>query len=334
MYVKYVKYNKDRVSEKRYISRWSMHQVGSKRYRLHQCTGYVYTKLALQVTDTQTHKCTVKCTASSWKHSGMVKKQKEPSSQVCVHIKYISCIFVTFDSNRSNVKNPCKISRMCVHIEYSSCMSVRSGSNMSNVKYPGKIGILSKRKRKRKINRLSTIECAKQVNGIIVRLGSNRCNEKSHSKIDSLSKRKCKCKLNGLSNIECAKRVNGEPKESYKTVSGDYENISVLSRMEAKSEDGPEMDVDGTTPDEQNGKKWNVIYCRGYLSACVLCTQSSNVHNDVICMQLTSNHNDVSVKPSSHTEMLARMHIPPHCRRITLNLFGYRYNIAQSLTMF
>ncbi len=249
LYVKYVKNRKSRNSEKQYINIRSMHQVRSKRYRLHQCVWYVYTEPALRVTDTQTHKCTVMCTVSSWKHSGNEKKQKEPMSQVYVHIKYISCILVRFGSNMCNVKSPCKI--------------------------------------------------------------------------DSLSERKCQRKIKRLSNIECAKWVNGEPKESYKTVSGDYEIFSVLSKMEAKSEDGPEMDVDGITPDEQNGKKCNGIYCCGPLSSCTL------------CMQLLSNDNVVSVKPLFHIEMIARIHIPPHCRILILILIltRYMYNIAQSLTM-
>jgi hypothetical protein len=243
LYVQYIKYSKYRVSENRYTIRRSMHHVGNKRYRLHQCTVYVYTKLALQVTDTQTHKCTVKCTVSSWKHSGTMKKQKEPSSQVYMHRKYNICILGTSGPNVCNIKNPWIIISMCEYIESNSCTAVRSGPNMSNVKNPSRIG--------------------------------------------SLSMKKCKCVICGLGTIEMSdigfgKLVNGEPNLSYKTVSRDYGNISVLSKMEAKSEDGPEMDVDGTTPDEQNGKKCNVIYRRGDRSSYIICMQSSSFHNSCI----------------------------------------------------
>ncbi len=293
-YVQYKKYSKYRVRENRYIIGRSMHHVRYIRYRLHQCTVHVYTKLALQVTDTQTHKCTVECTVSSWRHSSTVKKQKEPSSQVYKHRKYNICIIGTFGPNICNVKNPWIKSSMCVYMESNSCTAVRSGPNMSKEKNLSEIGSLSTEKCKRVICDLGTIV---------------------------------------MSDIGCGKLVNGGTNVSYKTVSRDYGNISVPSKMEAKSEDGPEMDVDGTTPDEQNGKKCKVIYRRGVCSSYIICMQTSMFHNsDVIYMHLSSNNNVIAVKPSLCIIMLVRRHMSSRCHRVTLNLIAYMYNITQSLT--
>jgi hypothetical protein len=51
----------------------------------------------------------------------------------------------------------------------------------------------------------------------------------------------------------------GKWKKCDRTVSGDYGYLSVHSKMEAKQEEGPEMDVDGATPEGQNGKKLNIL---------------------------------------------------------------------------
>jgi hypothetical protein len=59
--------------------------------------------------------------------------------------------------------------------------------------------------------------------------------------------------------LEGTKLSGGSLENCNKTVSGDYGFLSVRSKMEAKSEDGPEMDVDGVTPEGQNGKKLNII---------------------------------------------------------------------------
>jgi hypothetical protein len=290
-YVQYEKYSKYRVRVNRYSNRRSIHHVRYIRYRLHQCTVHVYTKLALQVTDTQTHKCTVECTVSSWKHSSTVKKQKEPSSQVYTHRKYkigirgpIIC----------NVKNPRIKSSMCVYIDSNSCTAVRSGPIMSKGKNLSEIGSISMEKGQR----------------VIYDLGTKVMTDRG-----------------------CGKVVNGETNISYETVSRDYGNISVPSKMEAKSEDGPEMDVDGTTPDEQNGKKCKPIYRRGDCSSYIICMHTFIFHNsDVIYMHLPSNHIVIAVKPSLHIIMLVRRHMSSRCHRVTLNLIAYMYNIAQSLT--
>jgi hypothetical protein len=108
LYVKYANIRKSRNSKKQHISIRSMHQVRSKRYRLHQCAWYVYTEPFLRVTDTQTYKRTVMCTVSRCKQSGTERKQEDPVSHVYAHIKYISCMFVRFGSNIYNAKTPCK----------------------------------------------------------------------------------------------------------------------------------------------------------------------------------------------------------------------------------
>ena len=293
-YVKYIKYSKYRVRVNRYSIGRSIHLVRYIRYRLHQCTVHAYTKLALQVTDTQTHKCTVECTVSSWRHSSTVKKQKEPSSQVYTLRKYNICILGTFGPIICNVKNPRIKSSMCVYIESNSCTAVRSGPNMSKGKNLSVIGSMSMEKGQR----------------VIYDLGTKVMSDKG-----------------------CGKVVNGETNIGYGTVSRDYGNISVPSKMEAKSEDGPEMDVDGTTPDEQNGKKCKVIYRRGDCSSYIICMPTLIFHNsDVIYMHIPSNHIVIAVIPSLRIIMLVRRHMSSRCHRVTLNLIAYMYNIARSLT--
>ncbi len=142
--------------------------------------------------------------------------------------------------------------------------------------------------------------------------------------------------------------MTGRPEKRNKTVSEDYGTISVHSKMEAKSEDGPEMDVDGVIPDEQNGKKCNRIYSCGLLILCSL------------CMQLLGNGNTVPVKPlfriniSSQAlsngnidpmKLILRIHIPSHSHIIPpidnhyivyawpLLLTRYLYNIVQPLAV-
>jgi hypothetical protein len=286
-YVQYIKYSKYSAREKRYIIRRSMHHVRYIRYRLHQCTVHVYTKLALQVTDTQTHKCTVKCTVSSWRYSGAVKKQKESSSQVYTHRKYNICILGTFGPNICNVKNPWIKSSMCVYVESNSCTAVRYGPNMSKGKNLSEIGS----------------QCMENCKRVIYDLGT-------------IVRR----------DIGCGKLVNGGTKVTYKTVSRDYGNISVPSKMEAKSEDGPEMDVDGTTPDVQNGKKRKVIYRRVDCSSYIICIQTSIFHKSVVrYMHLSSNHNVIAVKPSLRVVMLVRIRMSTRCHRVTLSLIAYMY---------
>jgi hypothetical protein len=66
-------------------------------------------------------------------------------------------------------------------------------------------------------------------------------------------------KRDGMCIIKSTKLTAGRQENCDKTVSEDYGILSVRSKMEAKTEDGPEMDVDGATPEGQNGKKFNII---------------------------------------------------------------------------
>ena len=58
------------------------------------------------------------------------------------------------------------------------------------------------------------------------------------------------------------------------------------SKMEAKSEDGPEMDVDGATPEGQNGKKLNIISSCKPLVICFLYVKVLNITNSFTVITL------------------------------------------------
>ncbi len=62
------------------------------------------------------------------------------------------------------------------------------------------------------------------------------------------------------------------------------------SKMEAKSEDGPEMDVDGATPEGQNGKKFNRISSCEPLIICILSVQVLNNGNIITVILLSRLH--------------------------------------------
>jgi hypothetical protein len=83
--------------------------------------------------------------------------------------------------------------------------------------------------------------------------------------------------------MEGTKLSSGRLKNCDKTVSGDYGILSVRSKMEAKSEDGPEMDVDGVTPEGQNGKKLTIISSCKPLLTCLLYV---NVPNKLKCFRV------------------------------------------------
>jgi len=72
----------------------------------------------------------------------------------------------------------------------------------------------------------------------------------------------------------------GKWKKCDRTVSGDYGSFSVHSKMEAKPEEGPEMDVDGATPEGQNGKKLTILSSCKPLLTCLLYV---NVPNNLKC---------------------------------------------------
>jgi hypothetical protein len=81
--------------------------------------------------------------------------------------------------------------------------------------------------------------------------------------------------------IEGTKLSGGRLKNCDKTVSGDYGILSVRSKMEAKPEDGPEMDVDGATPEGQNSKKLNIISSCEPLVICILYVKVLNKINSI-----------------------------------------------------
>ncbi len=71
-----------------------MYLEHGKKYRLHRCERYVYTKPVLRKADTRTHKHTAKCAVSSSKQSGTERKQETPVLYVCAHIVYSKLTFV------------------------------------------------------------------------------------------------------------------------------------------------------------------------------------------------------------------------------------------------
>jgi len=66
--------------------------------------------------------------------------------------------------------------------------------------------------------------------------------------------------------IECTNRRDSKRVEGNRKVSRDYVNFAVLGKMEAKAEEGPEMDVDGAPPTGQNGKRCrHIVSCNNML---------------------------------------------------------------------
>jgi hypothetical protein len=90
--------------------------------------------------------------------------------------------------------------------------------------------------------------------------------------------------------IEGTKLSAGRLESCDKTVSGDYGILSVRSKMEAKSEDGPEMDVDGATPEGQNGKKFNRISSYEPLIVCILSVKVLKKDNIITVTSLSRLH--------------------------------------------
>ena len=66
--------------------------------------------------------------------------------------------------------------------------------------------------------------------------------------------------------IECTNRRDSKRVEDNRKVSRDYVNFAVIGKMEAKAEEGPEMDVDGAPPTGQNGKRCrHIVSCYNML---------------------------------------------------------------------
>jgi hypothetical protein len=78
-----------------------------------------------------------------------------------------------------------------------------------------------------------------------------------------------KCKKNIETNANERKKCN-------RIVSGEFGNLTVLDKMEAKAEDGPEMDVDGAISEGQNGKNCQRKISRKFV---MLCAPSPNTCN-------------------------------------------------------
>jgi hypothetical protein len=97
-------------------------------------------------------------------------------------------------------------------------------------------------------------------------------------------------KPDNMCSIEGTKLAAGRLENCDKTVSEDYGSLSVRSKMEAKSEDGPEMDVDSATPEGQNGKKFNIIYSCEALIICILSVQVLNNGNTITVILLSRLH--------------------------------------------
>jgi hypothetical protein len=87
-YVKYSNIRKSKYTKTPYSNIRSMYIEHGKKYRLHRCERYVYTKPVLRKADTRTHKHTAKCTVSISKQSGTERKQETPVLYVRAQIVY------------------------------------------------------------------------------------------------------------------------------------------------------------------------------------------------------------------------------------------------------
>jgi len=71
---------------------------------------------------------------------------------------------------------------------------------------------------------------------------------------------------NCVCRIESTNHHDNKREEGNRKVSRDYVNFAVLGKMEAKAEEGPEMDVDGAPPTGQNGKRCrHIVSCSDML---------------------------------------------------------------------
>jgi hypothetical protein len=127
--------------------------------------------------------------------------------------------------------------------------------------------------------------------------------------------------------IEDTKLSAGRLESCDKTVSGDYGILSVRSKMEAKAEDGPEMDVDEATLEGQNGKKFNRISSYEPLIICILSVEVLNKGNIIPVTSLSRLH---IMSHSRGTLPIVDRYIVYVC---LWELTSYLCNIVQSLAV-
>jgi hypothetical protein len=97
--------------------------------------------------------------------------------------------------------------------------------------------------------------------------------------------------------------------------------------MEAKSEHGPEMDVDSAIPDGQNGKKCNRISSCGPLILCILSMQVLN-NGNIVPVNLLSR---ILILSHSHSILPIVNHYIVYAWLLLLT--RYLGNIVQSLAV-